>query len=357
MIVFLQGLPGSGKSYEAVVTQIIPALKNGRQVDAYIEGLDFARIAEAAELPVDRVQDLLQPITREQVEVIYKAARKNALIVIDEAQNFWPTGRQKLSPEITQFITEHRHLGQDIILMGQVMGDVHKLWRGRVDQRNSYQKLDAVGLEKRYAITVEKATSPERFQVITKTNNKYDEKYFGTYASHVDSSVNTLNFKDPRASVRNAFWFKWGVPLTIGLSTWGAYQAWGFFHAKPVEHPVAVVAKPAPAAAPASAPSPIKLKSYVARLSDKYRPRLGWMFVTASGVPVGVLEWYDGETVRERLTFDQVLQLGENLVFIGNTMAMIGDTMFTRWPNEQAVQHASVGAQVIPLSAIPAAGP
>ncbi|MGL6388160.1 zonular occludens toxin domain-containing protein [Aeromonas hydrophila] len=37
MLIFHEGLPGSGKSYEALVSHIIPRLKDGRTVDAYID--------------------------------------------------------------------------------------------------------------------------------------------------------------------------------------------------------------------------------------------------------------------------------------------------------------------------------
>lgn len=47
MLIFHEGLPRSGKSYEAMVRHIIPALQKGRHVWAYIEGLNHARIAGA----------------------------------------------------------------------------------------------------------------------------------------------------------------------------------------------------------------------------------------------------------------------------------------------------------------------
>lgn len=53
MLIFHEGLPGSGKSYEALVSHIIPRLKDGRTVDAYIEGLNFEKIAELAEITLE----------------------------------------------------------------------------------------------------------------------------------------------------------------------------------------------------------------------------------------------------------------------------------------------------------------
>src|SRR6185369_4769066 len=133
-VFFHEGLPGSGKSYEAMVEQIARALRAGREVVAYIEGLDHARIAQACELPVEQVEALLFPLTREdmkprfvrrddgkeiQVDGLWiEKVRDNALHVLDEAQNWWPN-RLRATPELTELVTEHRHRGMDFLLMGQ----------------------------------------------------------------------------------------------------------------------------------------------------------------------------------------------------------------------------------------------
>ena len=131
-IIFHGGLPRSGKSFEAMVHKIIPALQKGREVVAYIEGLNFERIAEASGLPLDRVQALLHPLTRDDMRSVTEGqgryqitkdgpwlekTRDNALHIFDEAQNWWPN-RHKPSEQLTQFVTEHGHRGIDIVLMG-----------------------------------------------------------------------------------------------------------------------------------------------------------------------------------------------------------------------------------------------
>jgi zona occludens toxin len=67
-ILFYEGLPGAGKSYEAMATQIIPFLQKGREVVAYIEGLDHERIAVAADMPVERVRAGVQHTVGEPLE-------------------------------------------------------------------------------------------------------------------------------------------------------------------------------------------------------------------------------------------------------------------------------------------------
>lgn len=340
MIIFHEGMPRSGKSYEAMALQIIPALQKGRPVDAYIEGLNFERIAECAELPLERVRELLQQLTADQVPEFHKHIRPNALVVLDEVQDFWPTGRIRLDAATTKAITQHGHLGQDFLLMGQVLSDVHKLWRGRVSQKNFYLKLEAVGMENRYSVTVYKASRPERFEKVTFGQRSYDSKYFGTYASHLDSSISTANFQDKRAKVTSTFFVRWTVPIVLGLAVWGAWVVYRYFH------PVAVAPKPtavgsaASGAAAASgvagvvrvadaAPKP--KKPFVLELNDKYRPRLSMVYAVGGGKWQGVVEWWDGGNLRERLTFAQIHELGAEVVVRGE-VAMIAGTWATPWP-------------------------
>lgn len=206
MILFHEGLPRSGKSYAAVVDHIIPALAKGRRVIAYIEGLNHEAIAPLAEITVEKCKELLIPITREDVYLIWSRDYKNSLVVIDESQNFWPDDRKPLNDEITKFITEHGHHGADILLMGQVMADVHKLWRGRVARNYYFQKRDALGKPNEYKVSIQSAVRGGRGIKFEETSNEvkeYDPKYFGTYASHELEVDNKETLADSRAVVWN----------------------------------------------------------------------------------------------------------------------------------------------------------
>jgi zona occludens toxin len=201
MLLFHEGMPRSGKSYEATAFYIIPAIQKGRLVDAYVDGLKHEQIAEIAEVPLEQVQELLKIITEEQVPEIYKHVRQNSLVVIDELQNFFPNGRQKLHPDIQNFITKHGHDGHDILCMGQDLRDCHAVWRRRVSQKTFFLKLEAVGQPDRYQWATYKATRPEHFEKVTSGIRKYDPKYFGSYASHSEGTTNTEQFMDTRANV------------------------------------------------------------------------------------------------------------------------------------------------------------
>lgn len=371
-ILFFGGLPRAGKSYEAMVTQIIPALQRGREVVAYIEGLNFERIAEASGLAVERVRELLHPLTREDMRNVefeergrkiamdgpwISKTRDNALHVFDEAQNWWPN-RHKASEQLTQFVTEHGHRGIDILLMGQALSDVLKLWRNRVEQRLEFEKLTALGMENRYQVTIYKGRGGDEYTKVGSQVNSYDKKYFGTYASHVAESTNTLNYVDARVKVWNNPAVKWGLLAAVGLLVWGASKTWSFFHpadaaaqAKPAQAG-AVVATPAlpgqvapVRAVPASVPPPVVEKRdtrsvqerYLADLSGKGRVRLAGIMRGKDGT-AGVVEWVTGTSmVVERTTFDQLRALGVQVEVVHQAAYLkLGEwqAIATQWPME-----------------------
>lgn len=224
MLIFHEGLPGSGKSYEALVSHIIPRLKDGRTVDAYIEGLNYEKIAELCEITLEECQERLKQITREQVLTINQHVRDKSVVIIDEAQNFWPTGKQRLPDPIIQFVTEHRHRGLDVVLMGQNLNDVHSLWRNRIDKKFVFSKLDAVGLSKRYSWASYKGTlradgqrSRIEFEKLTGGVKLYDPKYFGSYASTTSEDNEMGVYKDDRTNILKSAKFKYGMPLALIL--------------------------------------------------------------------------------------------------------------------------------------------
>lgn len=364
-ILFFEGLPRAGKSYEAMVTQIIPFLQKGKEVVAYIEGLNHDRIAEAAGIPVERVKELLFPLTRDdmkprEIEVNGKKVaidgtwiektRDNALHVLDEAQNWWPN-RLKATDQLTQFVTEHGHRGITVLLMGQSLKDVLALWRRRVDQKLVFLKLTHLGQAKRYRVTIYKGLGDDTFVKVTDKFGSYDPKYFGTYASHVSDSTETETYTDARVNFWSSGFVKYAVPFIIVALVWGGWKSWSFFHPEPVAAKPGSIsaaratgaaspgAAPSPASAPAAPPKPVDTRSpeerYFADLSDKARVRFGGL-VTGTGRRYGVVEWVDGGTrVIERLTFAQLEALGVAILVRADTAKLtLGDwkQIATMWP-------------------------
>ncbi|HGE8265732.1 TPA: zonular occludens toxin domain-containing protein [Aeromonas hydrophila] len=230
MIFFHEGMPRSGKSYESLVKHIIPALAKGRAVDAYLYGLDHEKIAGLAGIELDRCKELLVELTTEQASECWKVCRDNALVVLDEAHKFWPSGRKRPPEEMCNLVAEHGHRGMDMLFMSQTFNSVHKVIQDRTNKKITFTKLDSVGMEKRYNWTAYQGTLGTRgsntFVTFSKMDSgvgKYDEKFFGTYKSHVSEEIQTGNYKDERFNFFNKKSVKFGLPLVLLAFVGGIY--------------------------------------------------------------------------------------------------------------------------------------
>lgn len=274
MIIFHEGLPRSGKSYAAMADHVCRCLKEGRHVYAHINGLNNEKIAEATGLDLGEVERLLHPISAEQVPTIHEHVQNDSFVVIDELQDYFPNGRQKLSPEITKFVTQHGHRGLDILCMGQALGDCHALWRRRVENKISYMKLSAVGAENSYRWTMFKQKSPDKWEEVTSGTEKYDPKYFGTYKSHTDGTLNKGNYKDSRAVIWNNKALRYGIPGAFAIAALGLWYVVDIFRTGNL------VGTPQPAPPQAVRPEPVRVEETVYKIENGQR-----VLVSQSGTP------------------------------------------------------------------------
>lgn len=223
MLIFHEGLPGSGKSYEAVVKHIIPAIESGRKVYARMDGFDkdecLQKIATLINLDLEDVKHKLICVLPEDVYKIDKIVEDNSLVVIDEIARYWSQKgkRSNVSESISDFVKEHRHRGIDILAMDQDLRDVNSLWRRRVDRKFVFMKLDVLGAKNNYKWKMYKAISGETFELVGKGAGKYDSKYFGTYDSHVSVDIGSENYKDDRSVIWKRPLFKFGIPVVFAI--------------------------------------------------------------------------------------------------------------------------------------------
>lgn len=372
MIIFHEGLPRSGKSYEAAINRIIPALKQGRKVFAYIEGLNHEKFAEIVGRPLDEIKGrvehqtlstqqyaalpdsqkqrvskgekawtlktypgLLHQIDVDQVKTIYDHVENDSLVIIDEVQDFWPSDRKQLSDSMTTFVTQHGHRGLDIVLMGQDHRDTHMLWKRRIDQLYTFTKLDAVGMPSRYSWTSHKRQK-DKFVPLRSGNGEYEQKYFGLYLSHTVDTLNKETYNDDRANLLKSAGLRYGVPAAMVVGVVAVFYLVSFFSGgkslvktsmvaqtekaeiapqlakvEPVAK-VEQVAKPEP---PKELPKALSHAEYVEQIVTKYKPRLAGM-ITGTGPhgeqkTVAYVEFLDETNhVKERFDLRQLESLG-----------------------------------------------
>ncbi|WP_283149423.1 zonular occludens toxin domain-containing protein [Silvimonas soli] len=344
MFTFHEGLPGHGKTWEAVVYHILPAISKQRKVFTNIRGMDHGKVSELTGVHVDRVSELLVQIEWDDTRRIDKLVENDALVVIDELQDFWPAKGQ-VSPEITEFVTQHRHRGLDLVAMGQDLRDCHALWKRRVENKVVFVKQSALGRDHKYAWTMFKAKGPEKFQKINNGTREYEPRFFGVYKTKRDDATNMEHYKDDRANLLKTKFFRFQLPLVFIMAGVAVWYLWGFFHKSPVHvapknqerayvvnspKAPAVSAQPAnlavvPATAVASAASSVavaktdaneayKPEQYPVDLFQKYRPRLAAMIEgTFNGrhrVEGRIEVMDDSFHVKEEFTFKQLAEMG-----------------------------------------------
>ena len=226
MIVYHEGLPGSGKTYEAVAYHILPAIQNERPVITNIEGINHEAISEMTHMPLEWVKANLICVFHHDFDVmkrqIVEASKKikKALIVIDEVDKLWHAGRYKLPEDESRFITEHRHDKHTILLMGQDRTDCHSFWKNRIQRVVYMRKLDAVGMSNSYRWEVQELQRKGKWKKINSGKRTYKPKYFDLYQSHtvqVDDGETDVGdvYKDKRANVFINTKFLLYVPLFI----------------------------------------------------------------------------------------------------------------------------------------------
>lgn len=286
MIIFHEGLPGSGKSYEALVKHIIPSLQKGRKVYARLNGFNHEKVSELTGKTVEELQDLYTEITEEQVHTVYDLVENDSLLVLDELQNFFPSGRQKLSDEMTQFIAEHRHRGMDIICMGQALADCHTTWKRRIERKISFLKLSMLGMDKKYKWemyqgSINGVKGDVVFKKVKSGTDTYDSNYFGSYLSHQQTTGNTDVYSDDRVNIFKTKQFMFYIPIFIGVIAFALYYLVGFFNGdsqvvkqsvkEPSNGPVAKVESREQIKSPNQKPKPAKPeKNNVRYSSDPY---------------------------------------------------------------------------------------
>lgn len=377
MLVFSEGVPRSGKSYDAVKHHILPALKKGRKVFARLNGLHHDRIAVYLGIPADEVRRLLVHVPSDQVKETFVAQQdeagewsiaddlKNALIVIDEAHDFYVADRSvPMSKESEQFFALHGHYGCDVLLMTQFYKRVHVAIRARIERKNSFQKLSALGKhgESKYRVKYWQTVSPDKYEQVGGETKSYDASIYPLYhgiAAGEGGGVTQEVYGGGRTSVWRSMLLRavFIVPLGI-LAVWfllDFFTGGGFAAEKPSEAAPVVVSQPSavqtgqgmPGSAVAlPAPTAAQLREaklaemtpeqrYIWGLGEKARIRLAAVWESSAGAGA-IVEWVDGSSiVIERLRLTQIQDLGVKVSVhdYGVKLVANGEALVaTSWP-------------------------
>lgn len=214
----ITGIPGSGKTLYAIDKWIIPALKAGRYVITNIEGLSIDRICGIYDLDPVSVNvkcKLLDPSDKTACINIWREAPNGALLVLDEAQNYygsrdWDTKEAK---ELIPYLTKHRHLGHDVIIITQSLDSVDVTVRRLVALTYNVKRAENIGLKSAAIVFVYDRANID-FAPLGKTLFKYDKTIFRVYASYVAEGI-TEKRKTMNPILRSPF--MWFLVLIVGF--------------------------------------------------------------------------------------------------------------------------------------------
>lgn len=268
MIYLLLGRPGGGKSYEATVFHVLPALMNGRKVitnlplnvDAFraiVPDLDRLLHIRKASLSGDRETRVFASPDDYGDEWRHPETGAGPLYVIDECHKAIP--KIGTSRAVEEWYAEHRHETADVLLISQSYGKLNNAIVDMVDVCYQVQKATALGSSDRY---VRKVKFGVRGEVVNTAIRKYEPRYFMLYQSHTRGGGAELQAQDIKA-----IWSHWTfkgagacVLFSIGWVFWNGFDL--FPEPQAVESaPAHVVPEPREIRAaipqPVSSPDPI----------------------------------------------------------------------------------------------------
>jgi len=219
MIYAVCGSPGSYKSVHVLEKYIIPALKKGRAVYTNIENISAIHIATYFDLsPID-VDSNLHILGRvyledgtwkediDQVRKFYEHVPNNALIVIDEAQNYYSSRdfKEQYSKDVINYLTRHRHYGHDVIYITQAIESVDITFRRNTQITYMLKRAEHIGLKKLAIIYVFDRFDLER-KPLARLTYSPNPSCFCCYSSYESSDV-VENRKTYNVIFRNkGFW-------------------------------------------------------------------------------------------------------------------------------------------------------
>jgi len=177
-ISIFEGAPGGGKSYNAVKA-CRDAVNSGREVWTNIEGLNVSLFTDPS---------LIHIMSEGEVQRPWLYLPKNCLCIIDEAlipfaDDFGKNDDTDLNDmrDLKKWATQHRHDGQDIIMVVQDCLLLARVIRNVAAVRINYHNQGHLGFGKRCRI---KYFSPCKERRPFKTENiKYDVEVFKLYES------------------------------------------------------------------------------------------------------------------------------------------------------------------------------
>lgn len=229
MFVFNEGVPRAGKSYDAVKSHILPALKKKRHTWARLNGLNFQAIADYLKVPLSQIETYLHIVESKDVVKTFVATKdetgkwvlapelQNALVVIDEVHEFYVKERKPLAPEVEAFFALLGQNGGDAVIMTQWIQRLHDAVKARIEKKNSFQKLSAVGMKGKYLVTYYQTVAAGKYEKIGSSTKSYEAAIYPLYHGYAPGADNTEVYSEGGTNVWKGMALRASIFVVLGL--------------------------------------------------------------------------------------------------------------------------------------------
>lgn len=227
------GMPGDGKTYEAVKSVIVPALKRGQRVVTNIRGLNAEKIGEHIGVPAARVRALIKEFHIDDAlgtggvkPEFFPTEGGNddgilewgAYNVIDEAHFIFGTG-SKFDNRGKYFLRQHRHENVDdqstqIVLITQSIDDLTSSVKNVVRATTRCIKKTMYGRHKSYYVRKFNGATETPTKLLNEDSHQYVEPFISMYQTQ-RGKVGNEKGVDNRGSIwqRKKLWALVGTVL------------------------------------------------------------------------------------------------------------------------------------------------
>jgi hypothetical protein len=238
-VVSYVGMPRHGKTYTAVKTVILPALRAGRTVVTNIPmkvDLVKAEIKTAQGATVDlRGFDIARALA--EPDTILEDCPPGAVVVFDEVYKLFPAGLSvaKVPEAFKQILAEHGHRvdahgdAMQIVFVCQDLAQISAFARQLVETTFRVSKLSSVGLDKRFRVDVfngpVQGANPPVGARLREIFDKYDKSIYRYYISHTLSESGSEGANEAQIDRRSNLlwsWKTWAIPLALVLMVYFA---------------------------------------------------------------------------------------------------------------------------------------
>lgn len=224
-IVMISGVPGSGKSIKAVEDFLLPALKEGRDVWHNISGVNIHKIASFLDLPYIKIKKLCHFMGEDEDKVVDGYLSKvppNTLTILDEAHRYFsPSAYKSLGKSgIKEFISLHRHYGNDIVLMTQHIDDIWSGIKTRIEQTHYLYKNPLSTNQNKYIEKIYIGSDVNKEPLLKKAK-EYNKKIFPLYQSRKVTDSGERNYRvNPWLQKK----FIWRLALIVAILSFIIYR-------------------------------------------------------------------------------------------------------------------------------------